>query len=87
MQLKQPRVHISYMTKKSARTSEFMSSLLASSNDSDEQEMEMKPANDTLQRIFSDNIEKRQISTSDAREAAKEHTVLRQNVRSVYLKL
>ena len=44
-----------------------MSNHLASSNDSDEQEV--KPAGEneceTLQRIFSDHIEKRQISTND----------------------
>ena len=64
-------------------------SLLASSNNFDEQEV--KPANDneyeTLQRIFSDNIEKQEISTNDVREADKEHTLLRENVQSVYLKL
>ena len=73
--------------KKSARTSEFISSLLTGSSNSNEQEV--KPADDdeceTLQRIFSDQIEKRQISTHDVREAAKEHTFLSENVRSVYL--
>ena len=75
--------------KKSARTSEFMSNVVASSNDSVEQEVEPADENECeiLQRIFSDNIEKRHITTNDVREAAKEHIFLRENVRSVYLKL
>eukprot|EP00112_Aurelia_sp_Birch-Aquarium-sp1_P005236 Seg1593.2 transcript_id=Seg1593.2/GoldUCD/mRNA.D3Y31 product="hypothetical protein" protein_id=Seg1593.2/GoldUCD/D3Y31 len=75
--------------KKSARTSEFMSNVLIESNESADQEV--KPADDdeyeTLQSIFADNIERRKISTQDVREAAKEHTFVKESVRSVYLKV